>query len=77
METGENIARRELARHWDPHHFVQTALYQLEEAVDEGPISLDNNLACPSIEGYMERLPAGRRKATMWNSWVSYLSPTN
>ena len=36
---------------------------------EDGGISLDANQSCPSIEGYMERLPAGRKKSTMWNSW--------
>ena len=62
-------------RHWDPEYFVK-ALYKLPvigekncSAEEDGPVSLDINQSCPSIEGYMERLPAGRKKSTLWNSW--------
>ena len=62
-------------KHWDPQYFVKT-LYKLPvigeknwSGEEDGPISLDINQSCPSIEGYMERLPAGRKKSTLWNSW--------
>ena len=62
-------------RHWDPQYFVKT-LYKVPvigekncSSEEDGPVSLDVSQSCPSIEGYMERLPAGRKKSTLWNSW--------
>ena len=62
-------------KHWDPQYFVRQ-LYKVPavgeskcSSEEDGFISLDVNQCCPSIEGYMERLPAGRKKSTMWNSW--------
>jgi len=62
-------------KQWNPQYFVK-CLYKLPVIGDnnfgsdeDGPISLDANQTCPSIEGYMERLPAGRKKSTLWNSW--------
>jgi actin-related protein len=65
---------------FDPQLFVQS-LYNLptiEEShhvvEDEGPVSLEGgqSSACPSIEGYMEKLPAGRKRPTLWNSWKKH-----
>ena len=64
------------SKHWDPQYFVKS-LYKIPSlgeshfgSEDEGGfISLEANHSCPTIEGYMERLPAGRKKSTMWNSW--------
>ena len=66
---------------FDPQLFVQS-LYNLpaiEESPqlveDEGPVSLDGgnqSASCPSIEGYMEKLPAGRKRPTLWNSWKKH-----
>ena len=64
-------ANFEPTKHWDPQYFVRS-LYKIPdigESEDDGFISLDSSQSCPSIEGYMERLPAGRKKSTMWNSW--------
>ena len=57
-----------LGPNWDPLACVQS-LYKVESVVgQDDEVSLDSQ-ASPSIEGYMERLPAGRKKSTMWNSW--------
>merc|ERR1719348_1342729 len=62
-------------KQWNPQQFVKY-LYKLpvigdnsSSSDEDGPISLDTNQSCPSIEGYMERLPAGRKKSALWNSW--------
>ena len=67
--------RNNQSKHWDPQYFVQ-CLYKIPTlgeshsgSEEEGFISLEANNSCPTIEGYMERLPAGRKKSTMWNSW--------
>jgi len=77
---GKKEAEDEKSNHgptkqWNPQYFVKS-LYKLPVIGDnnfgsdeDGPISLDANQTCPSIEGYMERLPAGRKKSTLWNSW--------
>ena len=53
-------------RHWDPQYVVR-CLYTMEAS----PAAVEDpgQASCPSIEGYMERLPPGRKKSTMWNSW--------
>ena len=64
------------SKHWDPQYFVKS-LYKIPSLGEShfgseeegGFISLEANHSCPTIEGYMERLPAGRKKSTMWNSW--------
>ena len=57
-----------LGPNWDPLACVQS-LYKVESVVgQDDEVSLDSQ-ASPSIEGYMERLPAGRKKSTLWNSW--------
>ena len=67
--------RLDQSKHWDPQYFVKS-LYKIpalgdnnSEEDEGGFISLEASSSCPTIEGYMERLPAGRKKSTMWNSW--------
>ena len=78
-ESDEDIeemsGHRNTIKHWDPQYSVKT-LYKVPvigeknwSGEEDGPVSLDINQSCPSIEGYMERLPAGRKKSTLWNSW--------
>ena len=74
-DDDENLKHEPRTKHWDPQYFVK-ALYRIPvigeskcSSEEDGSISLDANQSCPSIEGYMERLPAGRKKSTMWNSW--------
>ena len=71
----EEAPGHQTIKHWDPLYFVKT-LYKVPvigeknwSGEEDGPVSLDINQSCPSIEGYMERLPAGRKKSTLWNSW--------
>jgi actin-related protein len=80
-QTGKGPASSPVApAQFDPQVFVQS-LYNLpaiEEIPlvmeDEGPVSLDGSQSssCPSIEGYMEKLPAGRKRPTLWNSWKKH-----
>ena len=57
-----------VGQNWDPLACVRS-LYTVESvAGQDDDVSLDSQ-ASPSIEGYMERLPAGRKKSTLWNSW--------
>ena len=57
-----------LGKNWDPLACVRS-LYTVESVSgQDDDVSLDSQ-ASPSIEGYMERLPAGRKKSTLWNSW--------
>ena len=65
---------------WNPRKFIK-GLYNLPavqdhqtaaEHAEAGPISLDGSSNCPSIEGYMEKLPAGRKRPTLWNSWKKH-----
>lgn len=62
---------------WDPEVFVKSlynlpALDEPHLSGDDGPVSLDSSQSCPSIEGYMEKLPAGRKRPTLWNSWKKH-----
>ena len=62
---------------WDPEIFVKSlynlpALDESHLIGDDGPVSLDSSQSCPSIEGYMEKLPAGRKRPTLWNSWKKH-----
>ena len=64
-------------RKWDPLTFVKSlyilpALEEPEGPGDDGPVSLDGSHSCPSIEGYMDKLPAGRKRPTLWNSWKKH-----
>lgn len=63
----EDQGSRSLGKAWDPLACVRS-LYNLQDQEDQ-EVSLDPSSSCPAIEGYMERLPAGRRKSTLWNSW--------
>jgi len=76
VSAGENLVSQEAEEEkhervvggaWDPMACVK-ALYTVEDLLEEEELSLDSQ-ACPTIEGYMERLPAGRKKSTLWNSW--------
>ena len=70
-DSDDDIQAETVNKHWDPQYFVR-CLYKIPdigESEDDGFISLDANQSCPSIEGYMDRLPAGRKKSTMSNSW--------
>ena len=75
-ERDERKRQQDKSKHWDPQYFVKN-LYKIPALGDShgcseeegGFISLEASHACPTIEGYMERLPAGRKKSTMWNSW--------
>ena len=44
-------------------------LYKIEEPTI-AQCEEDGNV-CINIEGYLEKLPSGRRKATFWNAWKS------
>ena len=62
---------------WDPKIFIKSlynlpAVEELNLKDEDGPVSLDCSSACPSIEGYMEKLPAGRKRPTLWNSWKKH-----
>jgi len=74
-EADDEKSNHTPTKQWNPQQFVKY-LYKLPVIGDnnfasdeDGPMSLDTNQSCPSIEGYMERLPAGRKKSTLWNSW--------
>ena len=77
FDLDDEVAEEKLeqSKQWDPQYFVK-CLYNIaggcaaSEDAEAGVISLVSaSHSCPSIEGYMERLPAGRKKSTMWNSW--------
>ena len=59
---------QEPVRHWDPQYVVR-CLYTMEASPATAAAEDPGQASCPSIEGYMERLPPGRKKSTMWNSW--------
>ena len=58
-------------RDWNPASLV-SLLYQIEGSDDDNAeikkesISSDTKGA---MEGYLERLPPGKKKSTIWNSW--------
>ena len=54
------------------------ALYRVPQvAPDSTPAAGDASVggeaapACVNLEGFLEKLPSGRRKATFWNAWKS------
>ena len=52
---------------WNPYKTV-AALYQLQD-VKEGIADLNGKEDNMEMEGYLERLPPGKKKSTIWNSW--------
>ena len=52
---------------WNPYKTV-AALYQLQD-VKEAITDKTNGKADNEMEGYLERLPPGKKKSTIWNSW--------
>jgi hypothetical protein len=53
--------------------FLQSALLDELYKIEEPTVAQceeDGNV-CINIEGYLEKLPSGRRKATFWNAWKS------
>ena len=52
---------------WNPYKTV-AALYQLQD-VKEGIADANGQEDNMEMEGYLERLPPGKKKSTIWNSW--------
>lgn len=52
--------------HWNPVAIVNR-LYQMLQ-VDDNEVE-KNSADAAHIEGFLERLPAGKKKSTIWNSW--------
>ena len=54
---------------WDPIRFV-SRMYRLPKlAKDE---VAKNSADAAHIQGFLERLPPGKKKSTLWNSWKKY-----
>lgn len=55
---------RRTTSQWDPSALV-AALYSVPEPLRDKPRPVDR----VNVEGFLERLPSGRTKATFWNAW--------
>ncbi|KAF4523575.1 hypothetical protein B566_EDAN014323 [Ephemera danica] len=66
VNTDEEIRKpRPTTRSWDPSMLLR-ALYSLPDTFKS---SSPPAQCCVTIEGYLEKLPSGKKKATFWNAW--------
>ena len=56
-------------RTWDPIRFVSRMYRMPKLAKDE---VAKNSADAAHIQGFLERLPPGKKKSTLWNSWKKY-----
>eukprot|EP00095_Tigriopus_kingsejongensis_P001858 snap_masked-scaffold1139_size60066-processed-gene-0.2 protein:Tk01858 transcript:snap_masked-scaffold1139_size60066-processed-gene-0.2-mRNA-1 annotation:"hypothetical protein LOTGIDRAFT_164583" len=52
--------------HWNPVAIVNRLYHMLQ--VDDNEVE-KNSADSAHIEGFLERLPSGKKKSTLWNSW--------
>ena len=67
--SGEDDEEDDDCQQWDPIRFV-SRMYRLPKlAKDE---VAKNSADAAHIQGFLERLPPGKKKSTLWNSWKKY-----
>ena len=68
-EVSEEDDEDDESQPWDPIRFV-SRMYRLPKlAKDE---VAKNSADAAHIQGFLERLPPGKKKSTLWNSWKKY-----
>ncbi|XP_059468680.1 uncharacterized protein LOC132192643 [Neocloeon triangulifer] len=64
-EEEEILKPRPTTRSWDPA-CVLKELYTVAEPLKHCP---GGTPSCVTIEGYLDKLPSGKKKSTFWNAW--------
>ncbi|XP_063887293.1 serine-rich adhesin for platelets-like isoform X2 [Scylla paramamosain] len=64
QELRELMSKPHSTSGWDPRPLLKRLYY-----IPEAPKIQSQGTTYVNIEGYLEKLPSGRKKATFWNAW--------
>ncbi|XP_050688581.1 uncharacterized protein LOC126981511 isoform X5 [Eriocheir sinensis] len=64
QELRELMSKSHSTTGWDPRPLLKRLYY-----IPEAPKLQSQGTTYVNIEGYLEKLPSGRKKATFWNAW--------